>query len=100
MIEGYVIKKEVRGCQSTPTLLDLNQALARHFTDCEEKWPKNELQELEDEQESVGEEITKKSQSGVYGLGNTQVACHVGVSSCGQRHRNTFTFLITFLHYR
>ena len=29
--------------------------------------------------------------------GNTHVTCHVGVSSCGQCHRNTFTVLIMFL---
>ena len=26
----------------------------------------------------------------VGGHGNTQVTCHVGVPSCGQRHRNVF----------
>ena len=31
--------------------------------------------------------------------GNTHVTCHVGVSSCGQRHRNALSCLITFLHY-
>jgi len=33
-------------------------------------------------------------------FGNTHVTRHVGVSSCGQCHRNTFTVLITFLRYR
>jgi hypothetical protein len=30
-------------------------------------------------------------------FGNTQVTCHVGVPSCGQRHRNVFiTYLFTY----
>jgi hypothetical protein len=29
-------------------------------------------------------------------FGNTHVTCHVGVSSCGQRHRNALSCLITF----
>ena len=33
-------------------------------------------------------------------FGNTHVTCHVGVSSCGQCHRNSFTALIIFLCYR
>ena len=27
------------------------------------------------------------------------MTCHVGVPSCGQRHRNTFTYLISHLYY-
>ena len=34
--------------------------------------------------------------SHISGVGNTHVTCHVGVSSCGQCHRNTFTALIIF----
>ena len=30
---------------------------------------------------------------------NTQVMCHVGVTSCGQHHCNMFAFLISLLHY-
>ena len=30
----------------------------------------------------------------VGGHGNTQVTCHVGVPSCGQRHRNVFIALL------
>ena len=29
---------------------------------------------------------------------NTQVTCHLGVPSCGQRHRNAFIFLIDSAH--
>jgi len=31
------------------------------------------------------------------GFGNTQVTCHVGVPSCGQRHRNTFPMILVYL---
>lgn len=42
--------------------------LVRYLTGYAEKRRKKEQQELEDEQESNGEEITKKSQSGVYSI--------------------------------
>ena len=31
--------------------------------------------------------------------GNTHVTCHVGVPSCGQRHRNTLSYLINHLYH-
>ena len=42
--------------------------LVRYLTGCAEKWRKKEQQELEAEQESDGEETTKKSQRGVYSI--------------------------------
>jgi hypothetical protein len=32
-------------------------------------------------------------------VGNTHVTCHVGVPSCGQCHRNTFSYLISHPYY-
>ena len=42
--------------------------LVRYLTGCAEKRRKKERQELEEEQESDGEEIMKKSQSDVYSI--------------------------------
>jgi hypothetical protein len=42
--------------------------LVRHLTHCAEKQCKKEQQELEEEQENDGEEITKKSKHGVYSI--------------------------------
>jgi hypothetical protein len=50
---------------------------------------------LRKEGSDPGEAVTRIPEGD--GYGNTQVTCHVGVPSCGQRHRNVFIAYLLML---